>query len=92
MEALVTAPGVLREVLPTYVAVEDVKELLGCQNNKAYTVIREINRLAVNSGLFAYGQGKASKYIFSDKFGIPMDIVDAVINKNRERRKLDGIL
>lgn len=56
------------------------------QKNNAYQAIRKINRLAEEKGQLAYGQGKASKYIFSEKFGIPMDVVDAVIEKNKNRR------
>lgn len=68
----------------TYITVADVMKLLGCKENKAYQTIREVNQVAKADGQFAYGQGKASKYIFAEKFGIPMDVVDAVIEKNRE--------
>lgn len=84
MGALLDAPGILGAATITYVTVKDVMWLLGCRENKAYTAIREINQIAKEEGQFAYGQGKASKYIFSDKFRIPMEVVDAVIEKNRE--------
>ena len=81
MGALATAPGVLRAATTTYVNVKNVMKLLGCKENKAYETIRAINRQAKEAGMMAYGQGKASKYIFAERFGIPMDVVDAVIEK-----------
>ena len=84
MGTLATAPGVLGAAMTTYVTYVDVMGLLGCAKRKAYETIKEVNRSARENGQFAYGQGKASKYIFSEKFGIPMDVVDAVIEKNRE--------
>lgn len=84
MGTLATAPGVLGAAMTTYVTYVDVMGLLGCAKSKAYETIKEVNRSARENGQFAYGQGKASKYIFSKKFGIPMDVVDAVIEKNRE--------
>lgn len=83
MTALATAPGVLGAALTTYITAADVMKLLGCKENKAYQTIREINKMAKEDGQFAYGQGKASKYIFAEKFGIPMEVVNAVIEKNK---------
>jgi len=84
MGGLAAAPGVLGAALTTYVTAADVMKLLGCKENKAYQTIREVNQIAKKDGQFAYGQGKASKYIFSEKFGIPIDVVNAIIDKNRE--------
>lgn len=84
MSGLATAPGVLGAALTTYVTAADVMKLLGCKENKAYQTIREVNQTAKKDGQFAYGKGKASKYIFSEKFGIPIDVVNAIIEKNRE--------
>lgn len=83
MESLLTAPGVLGAAMTTYVNVYDVMKLLGCKENKAYKTIREVNKFAKESGQFAYGQGKASKYIFAEKFGIPMEVINAVIEENK---------
>lgn len=83
MNAIVTAPGVLGAAMTTYITVTDVMKLLGCKENKAYQTIREVNAVARENGQFAYGQGKASKYIFSEKFGIPIEVVNAVIDQNR---------
>lgn len=84
MNAVATAPGVLGAAMTTYVTAADVMKLLGCKENKAYKAIREVNRAAEDVGQFAYGQGKASKYIFAEKYGIPMEVVNAVIEKNKE--------
>lgn len=84
MNALTAAPGVLGAAMTTYVTAADVMKLLGCKENKAYSTIREVNKVAEEDGQFAYGQGKASKYIFAEKFGIPIEVVNAVIDKNRE--------
>ena len=84
MDVSATAPGVLGAAMTTYVTAADVMKLLGCKQNKAYETIREVNKAAEEDGQFAYGQGKASKYIFAEKFGIPMDVVNAVIDKNKE--------
>ena len=85
MGTLATAPGVLRAATTTYVTAENVMKLLGCKENKAYETIRAINRLAKESGMMAYAQGKASKYIFAERFGIPLDVVAAVIETNKGR-------
>lgn len=83
MSALATAPGVLRAAMTTYITAADVMVLLGCKENKAYQAIREVNNAAKADGQFAYGQGKANKYIFAEKYGIPMDVVNAVIDRNK---------
>lgn len=81
MGAVTTAPGVLGAALTTYITAADVMKLLGCRQNKAYQTIRELNKVAKEDGQFAYGQGKASKYIFAEKFGIPIDVINSVIEK-----------
>lgn len=70
--------------MTTYITAVDVMKLLGCKENKAYQTIRIVNKIAEEQGHLAYGQGKASKYIFAERYGIPMDVVNAVIDKNRE--------
>jgi hypothetical protein len=57
-------------------------KLLGCKNNKAYAVIRDVNKFAAEKGQFSYGSGKANKYLFAEKFGIPIDVVDTIIEEN----------
>lgn len=83
MGTLATAPGVVSAAVTTYVTAPDVKRLLGCRDNKAYETIREVNKIAKETGLCAYGRGKASKYIFAERFGIPIDVVDTVIGQNK---------
>ncbi len=83
MRNLTSAPGVLCAAEVTYITATDVMELIGCKDNKAYEIIRGINKEATDKGMFAYVQGKASKYIFAQKFGIPMEVINAVINSNR---------
>ena len=84
MQALAEETGVLGAAMTTYVTAVDVMKLLGCKANKAYKTIREINIVAKENGQFAYVQGRASKYIFDEKFGIPIDVVDAVIERSHE--------
>lgn len=79
MGALATAPGVLGAALTTYVTAADVMKLIGCKDNKDYQIIREVNQMAKKAGKLAYGQGKANKYLFADKFGIPIEVVDSII-------------
>lgn len=83
MGTLATAPGVISASVTTYVTAPDVKCLLGCKDNKAYETIREINKIAREKGFLPYGLGKASKYIFSERFGIPVDVIDTVIEQNK---------
>lgn len=83
MGTLSSSPGVLCAAEVTYITAADVMELIGCKDNKAYEIIRGINKAAIEKGMFAYGQGKASKYIFAQKFGIPMEVINSVINSNR---------
>lgn len=87
MNALGTAPGVLGATVTTYVTVLDVMKLLGCRENKAYETIRKVNELAKDGGYLAYGQGKASKYIFAEKFGMPLEVVNAVICENEKKEE-----
>jgi len=80
------APGVLGAALTTYITIKDAMKLLGCKENKAYQTIREINKTAEESGMMKYEQGKASKYLFAKKFGIPMEVIEAVIEINNKER------
>lgn len=84
MRTLETAPGVLGAALTTYVTPEDVKKLLGCHNSKAYQVIKEVNRKAKDLGGLSYGAGKANKYLFAEKFRIPIEVVNSIIDVNKE--------
>ena len=78
------APGVLGAARTTYVTTANVMILLGCKRSKAYDQIRKVNELAERNGNFPYGHGKTNKYIFAEKFGIPIDVVNAVIDMEQE--------
>lgn len=80
MSALAEAPGVVQKSTRIFVTQEDVAALLGCGKNKAYDIVREVNRQAKKKGKHPFPSGKANKYLFSDIFSIPMDEVDKVIN------------
>lgn len=81
MSALTTAPGSVRKSTRIFVTQEDVSALFGCGKSKAYDILREINQLAKKNGSHPFPAGKANKYLFSDAFGIPIEEVDNVINK-----------
>lgn len=84
MNALVTAPGVVRKSTRIFVTPGDVAALLGCRKSKAYDIVREVNELAKKKGNHPFPTGKANKYLFSDTFGIPIEDVDRVINEEQE--------
>ncbi len=84
MQTLATAPGVLGAATITYVTAADVMKLIGCKENKAYQTIRALNKMAESIGKMPYVQGKASKYMFSEQYGIPINVIDAVIDINRK--------
>lgn len=81
MQALATAPGVVRKSTRIFVTQEDVAALLGCGKSKAYDIVRDVNKLAKKNGNHPFPSGKANKYLFSDTFGIPIEEVDRVINE-----------
>ncbi len=82
---MATAPGVIKPALITYVTANDVQILLGCAQSKAYLTIREVNKSAKEKGNFGYGAGKANKYLFAEKYNIPMEVVNEVISSNSRR-------
>lgn len=81
MDALATAPGVVRKSTRIFVTQEDVTALLGCGKSKAYDIVREVNEMAKKKGNHPFPAGKANKYLFSDIFSIPIEEVDRVINE-----------
>ncbi len=54
-----------------YYTVEDVKRITGCEQNKSYEIIRELNKkfrkLYPNA---VYIQGKVMKWFFDETMGI----------------------
>lgn len=62
-----------------FVTANDVMKLLGCKNSYAAKVLREINTEAQETGMHAFPAGKANKYLFAEKFGIPLDDLEKVM-------------
>lgn len=85
MGSLATAPGVLGAAHTTYITAADVMTLLGCKVNTAYKRIREVNDIAEKKGYRRYTQGKASKYLFAECYGIPEDVIDEIIDLNQKQ-------
>lgn len=81
MQALATAPGVVRRSTRIFVTPEDVTTLMGCGKSKAYDIVREVNEAAKKKGNSPFPAGKANKYLFSDIFDIPIEEIDRVINE-----------
>ena len=77
-----TAPGVIRVIPRAYVLPSDVMQLLGCEKSRAYKAIRDVNNYAKNKGEFVFPPGRANKYTFSERFGIPLEFIDSVIDVN----------
>ena len=72
-------PGVLGVSLRSYVNIQDVMKLLGCQAAKASRVIKKINDDIEKSGGIMFPAGKANKYVFSEMTKIPLEDIDNVI-------------
>lgn len=81
MQALVTAPGVVRRSTRIFVTPEDVATLLGCGKSKSYDIVRDVNETAKKKGNLPFPAGKANKYLFSTIFDIPIEEIDKVINE-----------
>lgn len=70
----------------TYITASDVSVLIGCKHTKAYKILRSVNETAVAKGYMPFGQGKANKYIFSEMYGIPIEDVDAAIERGNSEK------
>lgn len=77
MEATLT--GVLGKPKRLFVNSEDVMKLLGCKKSYAGQVLKEINTEARKTGMHAFPAGKANKYLFAEKFGIPLADIENVM-------------
>lgn len=73
--------GVLDKPKRLFVTSSDVMKLLGCKSSYAGKVLKEINDEAKESGMHAFPSGKANKYIFAEKFGIPLDDIDRAMSE-----------
>ncbi|MCD7824583.1 MAG: transcriptional regulator [Clostridiaceae bacterium] len=69
MQDLSVAPGVLSTPGRYYCGVEDVMNYLGCKENKAYELIRNLRAELVNDGKLtpSYPQGKVPKKYFMER-------------------------
>ena len=69
MQSLATAPGVITIPGKYYCGAEDVMNYLGCKENKAYELIRQLREELIKSGKLtpAYPQGKIPRKYFLDR-------------------------
>lgn len=69
MQNLATAPGVISTVNKYYLGSKEVMEYLGCKQNKAYTVIRELRQELIDKKQLYPGlpQGKIPRKYFFER-------------------------
>lgn len=69
MTTLSTAPGVITTPGKYYCGVEDVMNYLGCKENKAYELIRQLRKELIKAGKLtpAYPQGKVPRKYFLER-------------------------
>ncbi len=69
MGSLTSAPGVISSPGRYYCGVTEVMEYLGCKENKAYGVIRELRAELMEAGKLttAYPQGKVPRKYFLER-------------------------
>jgi len=69
METLAMAPGVVSTPGKYYCGVEEVMEYLGCKENKAYELIRQLRDELIKAGKLtpAYPQGKVPRKYFLER-------------------------
>lgn len=69
MGALATAPGVISAAPSYYLGADEVMSYLGCKENKAYEVIRELRKELVDTGKLtpAYPKGKVPRKYFMER-------------------------
>lgn len=69
MADLATAPGVVSVPGKYYCEVDDVMQYLGCKENKAYEMIRQLREELIEAGRLtpAYPQGKVPKKYFFER-------------------------
>ena len=57
----------MADIKKSYYDVNDVMEILGCKENKAYEVIRKLNKELEQKG-YIYISGKINKKYFNQKY------------------------
>ena len=69
MGTLATAPGVISSPSKYYCGVAEVMECLGCKENKAYELIRQLREELIKAGKLtpAYPQGKVPRKYFLER-------------------------
>jgi hypothetical protein len=69
MSILTTAPGVISGACSYFIGVEEVMGYLGCKQNKAYAIIRDLKKELVEAGRLtpAYPRGKIPKKYFMER-------------------------
>ena len=69
MGALATAPGVISAVPSYYLGAAEVRNYLGCRENKAYEVIRGLRKELIDAGKLYPGvpQGRIPKKYFLER-------------------------
>lgn len=69
MDALITAPGVISAPGKYYCGAKEVMEYLGCKENKAYELIRQLREELIKAGKLtpAYPQGKIPRKYFLER-------------------------
>lgn len=66
MSTLLTAPGVIATPGKYYCGADDVMRYLGCKENKAYEIIRELRKELIDAGRLYPGlpKGKVPRRYF----------------------------
>ncbi len=69
MSAVMPAPGVVTGPGKYYFGAEEVMYYLGCKENKAYGIIRQLRKELVSAGRLtpAYPQGKVPRKYFLER-------------------------
>lgn len=69
MSTLTTAPGVISGASSYSIGAEEVMGYLGCKQNKAYEIIRDLKQELVEAGRLtpAYPRGKIPKKYFMER-------------------------
>ncbi len=69
MNALATAPGVITTPGKYYITAKEVMDYLGCKENKAYELIKELRKELIENGKItpAYPVGKVPKKYFFER-------------------------
>lgn len=89
MNALATAPGVISPAGKYYISANEVMEYLGCKENKAYELIRQLRDELVEAGKLtpAYPTGKVPRKYFFERCLDPNEKCDCESTQEREKEQ-----